>query len=710
MHFSKQALARLAAAPARVALLGISVCAPAQAQTSVAAVTQAAALPPIQVTASRGEQPLAEAPQAITVIDAQAIARETPNVVTDLLRGQPGVFVQSSGPGQGIPIVRGLKGSEVLHLVDGMRLNMAFFRNSPSQYVALVDPWNLTRVELLRGSGSTLYGSDALGGVLQMFTPEHRFEGDELQFSAGARASYASADLAKIGRAEFAAGKSGLSFAGGYTTMDYGRYETSRDGRQPFTSYRSNGGDAKLLWSPTAGHELMLSAQWMESPKLPRYFEIVGGPGGTPDEILPVFFKPNDRQFIHARYRVTTPLGFIDQLEVHLAQQVINDERERLVDQETRENEQNRSTLNGLTVQALSRSGDLAWTYGVDVYDDSIDSAKQRTDLASGELSTRAPTFPDGASTLDIGAYVDTEWQASARWLLQGGLRYNRIETDLTATEVSPAATVENDDVSVRIGSAFAINPDLRWTTNLARGFRAPNIFDLGTLGRRPNTNPQVINVPNPELDKETIVSVDSGLKWYRDGLRAELSVFHAWHDNRIEPREPTGNSVPNGQFGCSADNCIEVRSENLAEARFWGIESMLQLPLTKSLDGYLTLNYTRGEEEKQGETRPANRIPPINGQIGLAWQALTSLRAESYVRFAGKQDRLDDDDQGDTRIDPNGTAGWATLNVRLGWNPIEALSLQLDGINLLDQAYREHGSGIDGEAAGVIVGATYRY
>ncbi|HEY1075567.1 MAG TPA: TonB-dependent receptor [Fontimonas sp.] len=694
---------------ASAAVLGLMV-QPLQAQTSVAATIQATALPPIQVTASRNEQPLAQVPQAVSVIDAQAIARETPGVVTDLLRGQAGVFVQSSGPGQGIPIVRGLKGSEVLHLVDGMRLNMAFFRNSPSQYVALVDPYNLTRIELLRGSGSTLYGSDAMGGVLQMFTPERRFDGEAMQFSAGARASYASADLAKIGRADFAVGKSGISFAGGYTTMDFGSYDTSRDGRQPFTSYRSNGGDAKLLWSPAAGHELMLSAQWMKSPKLPRYFEIVGGPGGTPDEILPVFFKPSERQFLHARYRITAPLGFIDQLDVHLAQQIIDDERERLVDPQTRENEQNRSTLNGLTIQALSRRGALSWTYGVDVYDDSVDSAKQRSDLESGELSVRAPTFPDGAGTLDIGAYLDTEWQAGRRWLLQGGVRYNRIETDLTATALSPAARVDNDDVSVRIGSAFALNDALRWTSNLARGFRAPNIFDLGTLGRRPNSDPQVINVPNPALGKETIVSVDTGLKWFRDGLQAELAVFHAWHDDRIEPREPTGNTVPNGQFGCSADNCIEVRSENLAQARIWGLESMLRLPLAKSLDGYMTLNYTRGEERKQGQSRPANRIPPINGQIGLAWQAAPSLRAESYVRFAGRQDRLDDDDQGDTRIDPNGTPGWATVNLRLGWTPVEALSLQLDGINLLDQAYREHGSGIDGEAVGVIVGATYRY
>ncbi len=671
---------------------------------------EATVLSPIQVTAGRSERSLAEVPQAVTVIDAASIGRETPQIVTDLLRGQPGVFVQSSGPGQGIPIVRGLKGSEVLHLVDGMRLNMGFFRNSPSQYVALVDPYNLARIELLRGSGGTLYGSDALGGVLQMFTPEHRFEGDALQFSGAARALYASADLAKIGRAEFAAGRSGLSFSGGYTAMDFGAYETSRDGRQPFTAYAMRGGDAKLLWAPAAGHELMLSAQFMASPKLPRYFEIVGGPGGEGSG-LPVFFEPNDRRFVHARYRIGTPTGFADQIEIHLAQQVINDDRERLVDEETRENEQNRSTLNGLTLQGITQRGALRWTYGADLYDDAIDSAKSRTSLQTLEVSTRTPTFPDGASTQDFGVYIDGEWQANARWLLLGGLRYSRIETDLTATALSPQATVSNSDVTAQLGSAFALTPALQWTANLSRGFRAPNIFDLGTLGPRPNTDPQVINVPNPGLDKETVVNLDSGFKWYREGLRVDFSLFHSWNDHRIEAREPTGNTIADGQFGCSeAQGCIEVRSENLSAARFWGIESGARLSLSSQLETYATLNYTRGEERRAGETRPANRIPPLNGQLGLVYLPVDAVRMESYLRFADRQDRLDDDDQGDTRIDPAGTAGWSTLNLRLGWTPVQELQLQLDGINLLDQAYREHGSGIDGKGVGLVAGAHYRF
>ncbi len=681
------------------------------AAQAVADDEQVVQLSPVQVTANRGdERSLVDVPQMVTVVDAASVARQTQQILTDLLRGQAGVFLQSSGPGQGVVIARGLKGSEVLHLVDGMRLNMSFMRNSPSQYIALIDPYNVERIELLRGTGSTLYGSDALGGVLQVFTPEYRFDANELQVSGKARALYSSADLAKVARAEAAIGQSGFSLSGGYTTMDFGERDIGSGGRQPFSAYRMRGGDAKLLWEPAAGHELMVSMQYMESPKLPRHFEIVGGPGGEGSG-LPVYFEPNDRRFAHARYRITTPLGFADQIEVHMAQQIINDDRVRVVNENTQEKEQNRSTLNGFTVQARSRRNALDWTYGLDIYDDGVDSAKSRTNTDSGELSSRTPTFPDGATTLDTGVYVKADWQAATRWLLQGGLRYDRIRTELSPTPLSAAATIENSDVTAHLGSMLTLSDELRWVTNLARGFRAPNIFDLGTIGPRPNSSPQIINAPNPGLGKETIVSVDSGFKWSRPGLYGEVSLFRAWHDNRIESREPTGRTIAQGDFGCEeSQGCAEVASANLAEARFWGVESMLRANVAPMLEAYATLNYTYGEERRNDEVRPANRIPPLNGQAGLAWTPGT-LRIEPYLRFASGQDRLDDDDQDDLRIDPlNGTAGYLTVNLRVGWTPLTALRLQIDGINMLDKAYREHGSGIDGQGAGIVFGAQYAF
>ena len=130
----------------------------------------AVALPEMTVTASREERASFDVPRAVTVIGRDALERHTPTVLPDLLRGQAGVFVQQTTPGQAAPVIRGLLGSATLMLVDGMRLNTAFFRSAPNQYFALVDPFMIDQIEVVRGAGSTLYGSDAMGGVVNVLT------------------------------------------------------------------------------------------------------------------------------------------------------------------------------------------------------------------------------------------------------------------------------------------------------------------------------------------------------------------------------------------------------------------------------------------------------------------------------------------------------------------------------------------------------------
>lgn len=679
------------------------------------AVTAFAAEEPevIQITAGRIAESWLEVPQAVTVVTPAEIERMTPQVMTDLLRGQPGMFPQSSGPGQGIAIVRGLKGSEVLHLVDGMRLNMTFFRNSPSQYIALVDPYNIAQVELLRGPAGTLYGSDAMGGVLQVLTPEERFEGDTWSHRAHLRTQLGSAELSKIGRFSVAGGREGFSIAGGFTYMDFGKRDLGDGGREPWTDYRARGGDAKMLWSPAEGHELMLSGSFFETPKLPRYHEIAGGPGGpSPNDGFPVFFEPNDRKFLHARYTWDAPLSWVESLELHVGQQVINDDRKRGVDEVTNEQEHNRSDLRGVTLQLSSPlTPEARIVYGMDLYRDEVDSSKSRTDIPTGVVTPRDPTFPDGAVEDSFGAYANFEWQVTQPWLLEAGLRYSRVQTDLPGTAVSPAAEVDNDEVTGHLSSAYRIAPAVLWTVNYGTGFRAPNIFDLGTLGRRPNTDPQQINVPNPDLKPETLRSIDTGFKWDGGAFIAEASVFYSRYHDRIEPREATGNIIPEGQFGCSDPaGCIEVRSENIASADYVGFETGARYRGFDRVELYGALNYTRGEETKGGETGPANRVPPLNLQIGAVWDVRQDLLIEPYVLAAAEQDRLDDDDQTDVRIDPNGTDGWVTANLRVAWNPTPAWRLQLALTNLFDEAYREHGSGIDAPGFGATLIAEARF
>ena len=148
----------------------------------------------VVVTATRKEESLLDVAEAVSVVDAGSIERLGPDMLAEMMRGLPGAWFQQTTPGQGVPIIRGLKGSEVLHLVDGMRLNNAFFRNAPNQYLGLVDAYATDRIEVVRGSAPSLYGADAMGGVLQVLTAEPAFDGPETELDGRLYASFDSVD------------------------------------------------------------------------------------------------------------------------------------------------------------------------------------------------------------------------------------------------------------------------------------------------------------------------------------------------------------------------------------------------------------------------------------------------------------------------------------------------------------------------------------
>ena len=180
----------------------------------------------VVVTATRKEESLIDVAEAVSLVGLEEINRMAPDILAEMVRGLPGAYFQQTTPGQGIPIIRGLKGSQVLHLVDGMRLNNAFFRNAPNQYLGLVDVYDTERTEVVRGAAPSLYGADAMGGVLQVLSPEPSFDGPERQTAGRLYGAYNSVDSSVIARAELATGNDRGVLSGGVTWQDHGDRET----------------------------------------------------------------------------------------------------------------------------------------------------------------------------------------------------------------------------------------------------------------------------------------------------------------------------------------------------------------------------------------------------------------------------------------------------------------------------------------------------
>lgn len=712
---------------ARAKMLALLVAAGADIALAQEQEPQPDELDALQVTAGRLPESQYQVPQPVTVISRGQIETQGPQVVAEALRGATGAYVQQSGPGQGIVIVRGLKGSEVLHLVDGMRLNNAFFRNSPSQYFSLVDPQNIAQLELLRGPYASLYGSDAMGGVVHVLTPEERFDGGTWGLRGGTALRYGSADLARSNRNWIATGNNAFSLTAGFSVSEFGKRLLPEPGQSPDgaggvtlndrvndTDFQSRAWDVKALWTPAGGHEWLLAVQSFEIPELQRYFQTVPGySSGAPARAIAQFM--DDRRFYHARYRYSLPLGFVDGVEVHLGQQVMNDDRlDRRQDNSRDEFTFNRSTLTGFTAQARSAWGSHQMRFGTEIYRDQVSSrAYREAPPGSGTISypdgsSFFSPFPDGSQADDLGLFLFDEWRASERWLVEGGARFTRHVTDIAQGDRAFGARLTDNDYTGNAGVRYALTPALAWTANAGRGFRAPNLFDLAQVGQRANNR---VVVANLDLKPESVTTLDTGLKYQAGGFASEFSVFYSDYSDRIVTVNP---AFAEGTPQCPDDGdpattgCAQ--NQNIARSSYYGFEGGWRFAASPALRLRGTLNYTWGEQRQGGVKGAANRVPPLNGLLVAEIRPIHGLRVEPGVYFSGRQDRLDANDRSDSRINPNGTPGFAVLNLDLVYALRDGFEWQAGGRNLLDKSYREHGSGIDGAGRGLVLGLRARF
>lgn len=654
----------------------------------------------IQVTATRAAKSNFDVSAAVTVIGQDEIREKAALTVADYLRAQPGAFIQATTPGQAIPIVRGLKGSEVLHMVDGFRMNTAFFRNSPNQYFALADSQNVQQIELVRGAQSSLYGSDAMGGVVHILTPEERFEGNSWDGRGRFRAQYTSGDLSSLGRIAGAAGKDGISISGGVTVQDVGLRKLGGDGgRLPYTGFSSWAADTKLLWSPAAGHEFMLSAAYLKQPKTARVDELVTSFHQTRPNSAEFYFQPQDRLFVQARYVVEQDAGWFDRAEFHAGYQEINDDRRaRDFGSANRELEQNSSRLRGVTATFNKEAGSHAFVYGAEAYYDTIDSFRERLNINTNVVSARPSRFPDGSTMDSYALFVNDSITLAPQWQLDLGGRYSSFDIALAPNAQGVSVKLSPDDFTGNAGLTYKASETVHIVSNIGRGFRAPNIFDLGVFGSRPGNR---FAIPNTDLKPETVVTYDLGLKWDSPRWQAEAFVWKSNYKDKITTIE-TGELTQAG--------AIIVTNANVTELDLWGLETGGRWFFSESSQFYGVLNFTRGDETYLGNSYDADRVPPLSGRLGLLHHFTPVLSLDMNAVYAMRQDRLSPRDLTDPRVNPDGTAGWNTWNARLAWefSPETTLTLLLD--NMADRRYREHGSGADemGRSASVVFDWTF--
>jgi outer membrane receptor for ferrienterochelin and colicin len=643
----------------------------------------------IQVTATRRAVAKKNVSAALTSISDEEI-RAT-KVVTDALAAHPGVFLQQTTPGQGAAIIRGLKGSEVLHLVDGLRLNNAIFRNAPTQYLALVAPGTVDRIEVVRGASASLYGSDAVGGVVQLLSRVPSF--DESGTRGDVYLAYDTADLGKVIRGSFDVGNERLA---GLVSGEYLQTGNRRIGggqRVAPTGYESKGARIAVSATPDEEQSWLFDLQYASQPATPRIDELVPGFGQTEPSSSEFLFSPNDRLFAHLRHTRANWLWSADWSFDAGWQRIDDDRITRDYESQFRRREKNSSDLFGITASAANDTESGSWIVGAELYHDRVHSQRSEEDINTAQVVEIQARFPDDSSVDQAAIFANLLHGLSQRNTFSAGLRFSAVDVDLPQTSVSAAASIDQNDISADIGWIFDVDSQNQVVANLGYGFRAPNVFDLGTLGDRPGNR---FNIPNPDLESERIYQLDVGYRHYAAHWDFNVMLFALHYTDRITS-VLTGAVTPTGRD--------VVQSRNVESADIHGIEAAAHFVLSASTTADLVVNYTRGEqEEADSQEVPADRIPPLNGRLSLRHVVSDSFAVEPYLLFAGGQDRLSPRDVRDVRINPDGTAGWLTVNLAAIWQPADDWQIVASLENIFDKRYRVHGSGIDSAGTNLIL------
>ena len=665
------------------ALLGILICADVFAEQE--------RLDEILVTAMRRTVSIAEVPSGLTLVYG-ASTREK-KLVTDALDVEVGVYLQQTTPGQGAAIIRGLKGSSILHLVDGVRLNNAIFRSAPTQYFALVPTSAVERIEILRRTPASLYGSDAVGGVVQLVTRVPRFDSAETGYRGEVYAAYDSAELGRMLSGTLDAGNNRIATSFSADFVETGDRRTGSGDRIGPSGYKSRAARWALAGKPDDDRSWLVDVHYLEQPETPRIDELVPGFGQTEPSSSEFFFKPNRRVFVHGKFgREDWALGL--DWNVDLAWQRIDDDRvARDFEATDRSRESNRSDLYGLVVSGSRVAENGSWVVGAEAYLDEVSSQRSEESLVDGQVTALTPRFPDGSEIERLAIFGNTERYVSARNILSGGLRVSRENVSLPETPVSVAASVTVTDASGDIGWIFNAIDNWQLVANAGFGFRAPNVFDLGTLGDRPGNR---FNIPNPALDSERVVQLDAGVRYSGDRARFEFMIYTLDYDDRITS-VLTGDSTPEGRD--------IVQSVNAADSTIRGFEGGAGFDIGNAISVDAVVNYTWAEQRVSGLAAEAgDRIPPLSGRLNVSYDAGGVFRVDAWLRFAGEQDRLSARDVRDIRIDPNGTSGWGIAGLRGSWYFPADWQFTAGIDNIFDKRYRAHGSGLDAPGRNLMV------
>ena len=642
----------------------------------------------IEVTALRSSSPLKNLPVNVSLIQEKAIIENQPPSATEILKYVPGVVIQNDGGITSTPIIRGLSRERAPILIDGNS-----FVGGRIRSYALIDPWQIERVEVIKGPASAFWGSDAVSGLVNVITRKaENGYGKDFKIGTSLYGGYQSVNSYSRGRLEVEGRGNGFDFLIGGGIRDASNTDTP-GGEVPNSQFESNYIDWNIGYSPAENHRFEFSGKNFKNDN-------VGFPGGLGAPGPPVrvrLFSPDEQTGYNFNYSGKKLSGTIEEVgfSVYSKQQRLH------IDQVTNIFFPNTTNINrridvNLDVDvdfggakafaALRLAENSKLTIGADYLREHRFGTKRElvVDIFNPmgvQVNQVAPPpgqiQPDSDAT-SIGLFAVEEWKVSDAFDLLIALRYDNVKNEIKREPffIPEIADLYNDDnvsdnnsaLTGNIGAKIHASEKSDFTINLANSFRGPDLFS------KYNFADGVI--PNPDLEPEKGVFYELGYAYNAQKFKLNANFYQNFLDNLYVPVSVDFQGTP------------AVQNQAVGEAKLTGFEYELSYSIGTLSDIFWTGSYIRGKNEVTNEDLAF--MPASQNIFGFQIRNSSDTffgRLEGI--FTGKQDRPAPTERE--------TDAYSLFNLSAGVNlhkafpklPYSKFVLSVD--NLTDKEYQSH-------------------
>jgi hemoglobin/transferrin/lactoferrin receptor protein len=717
-------------------------------ETTIDLISKSVNLDEIVLSANRKSEHKIDVPYSIEIIKQKDIEFTNPATSGDLLSNTGQVFVQRSQAGGGSPSLRGFEANKVLLVIDGVRMNNAIYRGGHLQDVMTIDPNMLERTEVVFGPSSTIYGSDALGGVMHFYTKNAQFSTDEkMLVKANAMVRYASAAQEKTSHLDFNLGWKKIASMTNITFSDFGDV---RSGSNKLTGYtnvwdrnyyqdRINERDTMIKNSDNnvqkgSGYSQLdimqrfniktgqymvhnLNFQYGASSFLPRYDRLNGDYKSGKFKFAENGYAPQKRLLAAYTLNYDGKTTISDNVKVILAYQKIDQDRiTRNFQSLNRKTQQEDVTVLSANVDAFKLIKEKHEVrYGLEFTNNDVQSKASFKNISTN-IETAADTrYAGGGSTMTtFAAYASHAWEVSKQFVITDGIRYTNTSLSSKFTDTTffkfpfTTANQKNQALTGNIGFTWKLDNDYKVSILSNTGFRSPNVDDMSKVFE----SSTYVVVPNPTLKPEYTYNFEMGISKVLQGkYKFDLTGFYTNLTNALVVADFKLDGKDSAMYNGSMTKV--KATQNADNAYIYGVSAGVQFDFNERVSFKSVLNYTYGRyiSSNLDTVIPLDHIAPLFGQTSLTYKA-KGFDGEFFIKYNGKKSLADYSPSGEDNLQyatVNGMPAWFTLNIRVGANLTKNLRLNAACENLTDNRYRAFASGINAPGRNFIISLRYK-